>query len=129
MQDPQPVTLSDGEGVTVSDGGEVTQGDITPGDGPAGRSMRALIDSMGALRPWERVTAESAFALARALDVEEDGAKVATLSRELRQVVATLARIGEAAAPAPRVVEEAPDPIALLADEVARKRASKGRPA
>lgn len=107
----------------------MSEPDGEAGPGAGERALRELVDSMGPLRPWERVTAETAFALVRALDVEDDGAKVATLSRELRQVVGTLARIGEAVAPAPRVDEPAPDPIAALADEVARRRAAKARPA
>lgn len=98
-------------------------------DGAVTRSTRLLVASMGALRPWEQVTAESALALARLIDLESDGSKAATLSRELRQLTGTLARVGE------RPVEASPDadgdlvaadPIAALVDEVARKRAERG---
>jgi hypothetical protein len=100
-------------------------------DGAVTRSTRLLIESMGALRPWERVTADSALALAKLIDLETDGSKAATLSRELRQLTGTLARIGErpAEASAPADEDDGPavaaDPIAALVDEVARKRAAK----
>jgi hypothetical protein len=102
-------------------------------DGAVTRSTRLLIESMGALRPWERVTAESALALAKLIDLETDGSKAATLSRELRQLTGTLARVGERPAEAsPELHDDADglavaaDPIAVLVDEVARKRQERG---
>lgn len=95
-------------------------------------STSALVEAMGDLLPWERVTAGQALALARAIDLEEDGSKLASLSRELRQLTSVLARVGEGRASAPQEAgtqEAAPaeDPIAGLADEVARKRAERRR--
>lgn len=100
--------------------------------GAVERSTQALVASMGALRPWEQVTADQALALARLIDLEQDGSKAATLSRELRQLTGTLARIGE------RPVEASPsasdderpavarDPIEVILDEVAAKRVQRG---
>lgn len=110
-----------------------TDGDDVPVVGSVTRSTQALVDAMGTLRPWESVAAESALALARLIDLEQDGSKAATLSRELRQLTSTLARIGERSGEASRgaveeLDEDAPalDPIAALVDEVARKRAERG---
>lgn len=87
-------------------------------------STLALIDTLGELNPWDRVTAETALALAKAMDTEWDGSKLASLSRQLTNVVGTLA----AARQAPGQPEEAPvvDPIDGLVDEVARKRQERG---
>lgn len=107
-----------------------TDGDDAPVVGSVTRSTQALVDAMGTMRPWESVTAESALALARLIDLEQDGSKAATLSRELRQLTGTLARIGEKPAAAP-AEDDAPaaapvDPIEAILDEVARKRAKRG---
>ena len=101
----------------------VTQRD-TNSAGPVEASVRALVASMGTLRHWEQVTADTAVALARAVDIEVDGAKLSALSRELRQVVGVLARVGEK----PTVEPAAPpaDVIGDLVDEVARRRAQRG---
>lgn len=90
-------------------------------------STLALIDTLGELGPWDRVTAETALALAKAVDTEWDGSKLASLTRQLLSVVGALAA---ARAPAARPADEdepaAPaDPIDAILDEVARKRAER----
>lgn len=102
----------------------MTEGDM----GAVERSVSALVESMGALLPWERVTADQSLALARLVDLEHDGSKAASLSRELRQLTGTLARIGEKPAAAPVADDATPpaDPIEGLIDEVARKRRERG---
>lgn len=80
-------------------------------------ATRAMVSELGVLSSRDRVSAESALALARALDGEPDGTKAAALSRELRLVVGSLA-------PGTGAVV-AGDPVQRLQDEVARKRAEK----
>jgi hypothetical protein len=87
-------------------------------------AVRAMIAGLGALSAHQQVHATTAYTLAQRLDGEQDSAKAATLSRELRLVVAALTS-GAAAASGGKPAEQSDDPVARIQDELARKRAER----
>jgi len=87
-------------------------------------AVRKLVASLGPMSARQVVAAESAYTIAQRLDDEVDGAKSATLSRELRIVVATL-QAAEAPAARAGVDEPGSDPVQRLQDELALKRAGR----
>jgi hypothetical protein len=93
--------------------------------GPVEVATRALVATLGTVSARQQVAAAQAIALARLADEETDGAKASALSRELRQVVATLAPAVGITAARPQT-EAHPDPIQKIQDELARKRQERG---
>ena len=84
--------------------------------GPVEAAARSMVAGMGVLSPRELVTAEAAFAVAAALDLEADGTKASALSRELRQLLDGFAADKSAAAG---------DPVQRAHDEIAERRRRK----
>lgn len=79
-------------------------------------AARSMVAGMGSLSPRELVTAEAAFAVAGALDLEADGTKASALSRELRQLLDGFAADKSTAAG---------DPVQRAHDELEARRRAK----
>jgi hypothetical protein len=85
---------------------------------------RAFVRGLGELSARDQVTAAAAVTLAKTIDLEGDGSKLATLSRELRQLTGLLLpRVAGAAAPAVPVDEPRQDPVQAAIDQLAARRA------
>lgn len=93
--------------------------------GPVEGSVHAFVATLGELTPRRKVQAETAFALARALDRMEDGSKIAALVGRLEGAMLALDSARATVGGQERSAEQPPvdaDAIADLADEVAAKR-------